>query len=105
MTDITPKSGANGRQAISVTGTAVALPSANGVKAVIVAAIQAISTLGNAANSDTILVGVGAAPTWGASYTGIALAPGESLMITMDETNDIYINGVAGDGVTYTYIF
>lgn len=105
MSQQTPSTGANGRAAIAVTGTAVALPSANGVKAICVTAILDIPTLANGANSDYILVGVGSAPTWSSSYTGTPLSPGESLMINMDETNDVYINGVAGDGVTYTYIY
>ena len=105
MSERTATTGANGRQTITTTGTGVALPSANGAKAILICALQSISTLSSSANSETILKGIGEAPTWGASYTGIPLAQGECMTITIDETNDIYINGVAGDGVSYTYIY
>ena len=105
MSERTATTGANGRQTITTTGTGVALPSANGAKAIIVSALQAIDTLGANKNSEVILIGVGSAPTWDDEYTGIPLNPGESITITIDETNDIYINGVSGDGVSYIYIY
>jgi len=105
MSERTATTGDNGRQTIATTGTGVTLPSANGAKAILICALQSISSAGASENSDTILIGIGSAPTWGASYTGIPLEQGDCLTITIDETNDIYINGVAGDGVSYSFIY
>lgn len=48
-------------------------------------------------NSDILLIGVGAAPSGVTAYTGIPLAPGETIEFNVADASMIYIAGAASD--------
>jgi hypothetical protein len=89
---------------VGVTGTAVQL-AGGGCRSVIIAAKAAIAALSIADNTDSILIGVGSAPTWSATPSGIILQPGQQVAIDCADSSLIWINGVAGDGVTFNRLF
>ncbi len=99
--------GSVGRQAIAITGTAVQLPG-GACKAVMISAKQAIAHLVGGAstdNADTILIGVGAAPSLITAYTGIPLRPGETLTLQVTDLSQVFINGTAADAITYAILY
>lgn len=72
-------------------------------KSVIISARRVISGLSGGAsanNSDIVLVGAGAAPSGVTAYTGVPLAPGETIEYTVGEASMIWVAGAAGDAVT-----
>lgn len=92
---------------ISVTGTAVQL-SGGTCTALMVSAKQAITNLSGGAstdNADTILIGIGAEPSFATAYTGIPLRPGETITVEVNDSSMVYINGKSGDGVTFNRLF
>lgn len=84
-----------GRVEISETNTAVQLDSDTTIKRVIISAPFS--------NSDVIVFGGSGIIHTEASRTGAVLSQGASVDIAIDNLNKIYINGVAGDGVSFTY--
>lgn len=69
-------------------------------KSVIISAKRVIAGLSGGAssnNSDILLIGVGAAPSGVTAYTGIPLAPGETIEFNVADASMIYIAGAASD--------
>lgn len=84
-----------GTKSIAVTNTAVQLGSDTTIKRVI------IST--PFSNSDVIVFGGSGVIFTEASRTGAVLSQGASVDIPIDNLNKVYINGTAGDKVSFTY--
>lgn len=88
--------GGSGVTKISVTGTRVALRSTLAIKVVIVKA--------RSANVDTIYLGASDVTNNETAGTGgLQLEPGDMVTFTETDIADIFLNGTAGDGVSYMY--
>lgn len=85
-----------GRKVVAVTGTAIKLV-ANSTTCVKVV-VQALST-----NSGDIAVGGSDVVLTAGSEAGIILPQQNSISIDIDDVSKIYINGAAGDGVSFIY--
>lgn len=84
---------ASGRKVVAVTNTAVAITTTEACNVLIIQALPA--------NSANICFGMADALTTAGSERGIALEPGQTAEIKTRAANLWYINGAAGDGVTF----
>jgi hypothetical protein len=89
-----PSGLADGRKVVAVTNTAIVLGSAACVHLWIGALVG---------NSDVLVVGGSGAVHTLASRTGTPLFQGDVMDMEIDNLSRVYINGVAGDGVSFTY--
>lgn len=85
----TPTALFTGQTLVAVTNTAVAISGSQAVSGIIV---QALS--GNAGN---VVVG----PSGITTSTGFELQPGQATSVAIDNLNKLFVNGTAGDGITY----
>lgn len=86
--------GTQGRRAIAVTGTAIALSaSAVPCRAVIVAA--------HPSNAAQVWVGTAGVSATGGSETGMPLQANEKFVMEIDDVAKLFANGTAGDVVTW----
>jgi len=84
-----------GRKTVAVTNTAIVLGSG---------AVKTVHLTALTGNSDVIVWGgTGIVYSPEGSRLGSVLYPGDKVDIPIDNLSKIYINGVAGDGVTFTY--
>lgn len=89
-----PATSVQGQLKVATTGTAVQLPSH--------AITQGVAISAKATNAADILVGGSAVTnTDDGTGNGVVLSPGSSLSINVANTNALYINGTAGDSVSY----
>jgi len=84
----------SGRKVVSVTNTAVALGSAT-CKVIFITALIG--------NTDAVVIGGASVVHTEASRTGKLLYPGDSMTISIDNLGDVFVNGVANDGVSFAY--
>jgi hypothetical protein len=85
----------SGQVKIAVTGTAVQFGS-NAVS-------NGVAITANSGNAASIYIGpTGVANTGGGTGNGYTLVPGQSTAYACSNTNDIYINGTAGDWISFT---
>lgn len=90
-----PTSLKEGRQVISVTNTAVQLTAVS-------SSCKRIDIKAIASNTQDIVIGSSSVNFTLATRTGFAISAGESYHIEIDDPSKVYINGTAGEGVTYT---
>lgn len=87
---------ADNRKIVTTAGTAVVLASTTAIKRVYVQA--------ETDNTGIIVIGASTVVASQATRRGIALNPGDSIVIDIDDLADVYIDStVNGDGVTFTY--
>lgn len=79
----------SGQKLVAVTNTAVALSAAAAVVGVIIS--------GLAANAGNVYVG----PSGVTTGTGFELQPGQATSIAIDDVAKVFVNGTAGDGVSW----
>lgn len=90
-----PAAVAAGQKAIAVTGTAVSVGTGTFVNGVV---IKSAST-----NSSNLFIGSnGVATTFNGSGSGYVLEPGEAIAYAVADLSSVYINGTAGDFITFT---
>lgn len=82
------------RKVVSVTNTALAIGSAP-CKVVF---ITALST-----NSDLIVIGGSATVFTEATRTGKVMYAGDTITVAIDNLDSIFVNGTAGDGVSFAF--
>lgn len=88
--------GGQGVTKVAVTGTAVQLKSTTAIKVLIIKA--------RSANAGTLYLGKSTVTNDETAGTGgLQLDPGDMVTFTDVDTANIYINGTAGDGVSYMY--
>lgn len=86
----------DGRKVVAVTNTPIAI----GSGACLTVWISAF--IGNSGDDVVVIGGSGVVHTL-ASRTGTPLYPGETTIREVDNLSRIYVNGVAGDGVSFSY--
>lgn len=84
-----------GRKVVAVTNTAVVLGS-GACKTIF---INALTT-----NSNVVVVGGAGVIFTEATRTGKILYPGDGITVSINDLSKIYINGTAGDGVSFSYV-
>lgn len=85
-----------GVKLVAVTGTAVAIKATTVVKQVMVKA--------RAANVGTIYLGASTVTANETAGTGgLQLSPGDIVAFAIPDLADVFINGTAGDGVSFAY--
>lgn len=86
----------SGARLVAVTGTAVTLRAATLSKVIMIKA--------RLSNVGTIYIGASNVTANETAATGgFQMAPGDALVLGDDDLSDIYINGTAGDGVSYCW--
>lgn len=85
----------DGTKSVNVTNTSIAIGSA---------ACKTVFITAKTTNTDVVVVG-GASVVFNplGSRTGKILYAGDSITIAIDNLNKVYINGDAGNGVTFSY--
>jgi len=92
----TPALVGTGHKDVAVTGTAVALRSST--------ACTSVTVKADTANAATIYVGISTVTNDETAGTGgLQLEPGESIAIDVANLATVFINGTAGDGVSYMW--
>lgn len=89
--------GGQGRKAVAVTGTAIAL-SATSV------ACSKVMLFASTDNANPLYVGFSGVNAGAGTQTGALLLQGGGLELEVTDLNLIFINGSAGDVVTYLYV-
>lgn len=84
----------SGRKAVAVTDTAIVLGSA-ACKTIFITALTT--------NAGPIVIGGSGVVFSEATRTGKIMYPGDSITVSIDNLDSVYINGPAGDGVSFTY--
>lgn len=84
----------DGRQVVSVTNTPIAIGS-GACKTIFITALIT--------NTNPIMIGGSSVVYTEATRTGKLMYPGDALTISIDNLSKVYINGVANDGVSYSY--
>ena len=84
----------DGRKVVAVTNTAIAIGSA-ACKTVFITAL-----IGNSAE---IVIGGSGVIFPEATRTGTLKYPGDGMTVSVDNLSDVYINGNAGDGISFSY--
>jgi hypothetical protein len=95
-----------GRVALTGFGNPAQLPGGHAGTILIQAKTIIAGLTGGASteNTDTVLIGIGQAPTVVTTYVGIALAPGGQVEICVPDSADVYIDGANGDAITWTIL-
>lgn len=91
-----PSGLSDSRQVVAVTNTPIAI----GSGACLIVWITAL--IGNSGDDVVVIGGSGVVHTL-ASRTGKALYPGDGMTIEIDNLSKIFLNGVAGDGISFVY--
>jgi len=86
----------DGRKTVSATNTAVQLVA-------ISTPCKRVDMRAISSNTDYVVVGGAGVVYTLASRTGFPLSADDSYHIEIDDVSKIYINGLAGEGVTFTY--
>lgn len=86
----------DGRKVVAVTNTAIVI----GSGACLTVWITALT---NNSGDDVVVIGGSGVVHILASRTGRVLYPGDGMVIEIDNLSRIYLNGVAGDGVSFSY--
>jgi len=85
---------ASGRKVVAITNTAIVIGSA---------ACKTIFITALATNTNPIVWGDSGVVYTEAIRQGASLYPNDKVTISIDNLSKIYINGAAGDGVSFTY--
>lgn len=86
----------DGRKTVAVAGTREQLASSTACKSVLITALRT--------NTGTVVVGGSTVIAAQATRRGTPLDAGESMVVRVDNLNDIYLDvTVNGEGVVYTY--
>lgn len=98
-----PVNGSQGRVALTGFGNPQRLPGGKCSTVMIQArvAISGLSGGASTANSGVVLIGIGAAPTATTAYVGVALAPGEMMILGVDDLSMLYVDGASGDSINW----
>jgi len=84
----------SGRKVVAVTNTAIAIGS-DPCKTVFITALTT--------NGDVVVWGDAAIVYTAGSRQGAVLYPGDKATVAVDDLGDIFINGLAASGVSFTY--
>lgn len=90
----TPSPTVAGQVIIAVTNTAVQLPSNSIKNGVVIKSLSTNSSLRQTTSTDSALVNT---VTGSGTHAGYILEPGEAAPFIVSDTNQIYVNGQAGD--------
>lgn len=85
---------ADGRKAVAVSDTAIAIGSG---------ACKTIFITAFVGNTNPVVIGGSTVVYTEATRTGKLMYPGDSITVSIDNLSKVYVNGVAGDGVSFTY--
>lgn len=92
-----PSTIADGRKTVSSAGTAEALGASTTIRRLIVSALLT--------NEDVVVIGGSTVVAAAGTRRGIALLPGQSFDMSIDDINKVYVDSINSDeGVSFVYL-